>query len=115
MTRDLIFSSRVLAAAEQANLRAVECATVDETVAQAHALSATLVIVDLTCPDIRRHLTKLVDQLRQGSPDVRVLGCGPHVQTGLLQQAADAGFDEVLTRGSFHRDITSIFSNARGA
>jgi hypothetical protein len=38
------------------------------------------------------------------APDVRLLAFAPHVQTEAIEQAKQAGFHVVLTRGQFSRD-----------
>jgi hypothetical protein len=49
--------------------------------------------------------------MRERFPDAKQLAYGPHVDVERLQQATVLGIDEVLTRGQFDRDMTTIFSN----
>lgn len=46
-------------------------------------------------------------------PRLRILAFGPHVATGLFQQARDAGADEVLARGAFDRRLHEVLERFR--
>jgi len=45
---------------------------------------------------------------------IRVLAFGPHVERTLLQQARDAGADDVLTRGAFDHNMPEILTSLAG-
>lgn len=45
---------------------------------------------------------------------VRILAFGPHVNKDLLQQARDAGADDVLPRGAFDANLAEILINLDG-
>lgn len=45
---------------------------------------------------------------------IRIVAFGPHVRRDLLQQARDAGADEVLTRGTFDHGLDVILLRLAG-
>jgi CheY-like chemotaxis protein len=78
-----------------------------ELLATAAQRAPDTVILDLCMPNI--DVAKLVPGLRALQPPPgRVVAFGPHVHGPLLQQAKDAGCDEVLTRGQFHANIDAV-------
>ncbi len=78
-----------------------------------HAPGASLVVIDLSAP--RLEITALVAELRGlVTPPRSIVAFGPHVQTGLLEQAAAAPCDLVLSRGAFHAQVDELLQNAAG-
>lgn len=64
------------------------------------------VILDLAT---RSGITQtIVPEVRRQYPDARLIAYAPHVHTGRLAAAREAGFDEVMTRGQFDVWLTRI-------
>lgn len=108
LSSDLMFASRVQAAAAQAGV------TLAVRGASAHledAADARLVIVDLSAADT---LGELVSRLRKQCPIAKMVAYAPHVHKNVLEQAGDAGFDQVLTRGQFNERLAQLFAEVAG-
>ncbi|TVQ32297.1 MAG: hypothetical protein EA376_06520 [Phycisphaeraceae bacterium] len=45
---------------------------------------------------------------------IRIVAFGPHVERAVLQQARDAGADDVLTRGAFDHNMPEILTSLAG-
>lgn len=104
---DLVFASRITAAAGPLN-RPVEL--VASAVEAARRLSSKhygLVLIDLSTPGLA--VTELLAALTV-EPRPRVVAFGPHVQTGLLESARQAGCDTVLPRSRFVSALPGILA-----
>jgi len=66
------------------------------------------VLVDLGMAGLE--LSELPGLVRASVPGSRLLGYGAHVQKDVLDVAVESGFDLVLTRGQFDRDMAEILS-----
>jgi AmiR/NasT family two-component response regulator len=101
--RDLVFRSKILAAAERlgADVRIAARGTPLADAARAHG-PGTLV-VDLSEPGV-------VDQVpgAKGAGAARVVGFLGHLQADLMEASRRAGVDEVLTRGQFVQRLDEI-------
>jgi hypothetical protein len=93
--RELTFRSKIQAAADRLGV-GVRFAPRGGTLAEALGEDAGTVLVDLTQPGVLDE----VRALKRAAP-VRVVGFLGHLQEDLMRGAADAGVDEVLTRGQF--------------
>ena len=71
--------------------------------------SPSLVLVDLSTSGLK--IGELLPKLRAVSPQARVIAFGPHVHTGLLAAAREAGCDLVVSRGELHARIDSYLSS----
>jgi hypothetical protein len=94
--RDLMFRSKIHAAAERLGV-AITLAPRGTPLAEAVAgVERPTVLADLG-------EAGLLDQVRaaKAAGPVRVIGFLGHLQEGLMEDAAAAGVDEVLTRGQF--------------
>jgi len=110
LSTDLMFASRVSGAAARIGTTLQTAATPEmlrERLATAEP--GALVVIDLTLRAFDpRHW---VPQFRQSAnPPSAVLAYGPHVQEGLLAAAAEAGCDEVFTRGQFNARMDDILA-----
>ncbi|MEQ8848216.1 hypothetical protein [Botrimarina sp.] len=70
--------------------------------------STRLVAFDLTAK--AADLPALVRSLREAAPRVTLLAYGPHVHEAKLEQARQGGFDVVLSRGAFHRQMGELLA-----
>ncbi|MEM6553149.1 MAG: hypothetical protein AAF750_13610 [Planctomycetota bacterium] len=118
---DLIFATRVRAAAEDANLTSRPVRNPDMLAARLNQIDdgkpnapVSLFIADLENPES----LNLITQLRAWETDqpehapIPVVAFGPHVMTDALQAASDAGATRVMTRGSFTSALPTLLSEA---
>ena len=101
--RDLVFRSKILAAAERlgATVKIVPRGTPLEQAARDHG-PGTLV-VDLGEPGVVEQV-----QAAKGAGATRVVGFLGHLQADLMEASRRAGVDEVLTRGQFVQRLDEI-------
>lgn len=106
ISADLMASSSAEGAARQAG---VSLRTVGPPAAREAAHSGLrFVALDLTAR--LNDLPELVADLRAAAPGVTLLAYGPHVQEARLEGARDSGFDLVISRGQFHRQIAELLT-----
>ncbi len=104
LSGDLVFASRVRGACEEAGYDFHFGANLPAPADPEAAQAVPFVVLDLAT---RSGLTQtLVAEARKNYPQARLIAYAPHVHKGKLQAAAEAGFDEVLTRGQFDRWLT---------
>ena len=97
---DMFFASKIRATAEALGVE-VSFPRSKEAVAE-KARDAQLVLVDL-------HNQKIdAVELAQELSGVKLIGFFSHVETELRQKALAAGYDEVLPRSAFVRDLPEI-------
>ncbi len=101
--RDLVFRSKILAAAERlgADVRIPPRGTPLADAARAHG-PATLV-VDLAEPGVLDQM-----QAAREAGATRIVGFLGHLQAELMEASRAAGVDEVLTRGQFVQRLDEI-------
>jgi hypothetical protein len=105
LSRDLMFSSRVKAAAEQAGF----VFQVGRELPPEQGDSIAYVILDLATAGER--LGEILDQCRQGCPQARLIAYGPHVQAEKLESARAAGITTVMTNGQFSSQLPGLFAS----
>jgi CheY-like chemotaxis protein len=71
-----------------------------------------LVLLDLASPGVDP--SALMPRLQKLTPAPAVVAFGPHVHEKNLAAAKEAGCDEVLTRGQFHRDLPEVLQRHLG-
>ena len=105
---DIIFTSKIRAAAEAHGVEYDSARDVETAAAKARSSRPSLVIADLhgqRCdPFALAEAFKADPELRA----VPLLGFFSHVQTELRDRALAAGFDRVLPRSLFVRDLQSL-------
>lgn len=103
LTGDLMFASRVKAAAARAGLDF----RISGELPSEQAESIRYVILDLST---RSGLAgEIVGQCSQRCPHATLIAYGPHVQVDKLQQARDAGIERVMTNGQFNSQLSQLF------
>jgi CheY-like chemotaxis protein len=104
LTGDLMTQSRVEAAAVRCGASLRSASDSARLAAKSAESPASTVIVDLTLASL--DVAPLVAQLKS-LPGVKplVIAFGPHVHEALLDAAAKAGCDEVLSRGQFFAQL----------
>lgn len=106
LSGDLMFASRVQAAAQAAGYRfqlAGQLPTEGEG-------EPRWIILDLATR--AKLLPDVVEAGRRQFPQARWIAYGPHVQAAKLRAARDANIETVLTRGQFDASLPSLFSDA---
>jgi AmiR/NasT family two-component response regulator len=94
LCRDLFFSSQLQGAAQRAGGQPRLALSQTQVLSILNEGPADAVIVDLETPNLD------LPALRAALPSPgRLLAFGPHVRAELLESAAQAGCDAVLTRG----------------
>jgi PleD family two-component response regulator len=110
---DMFFASKIRATAEAVGVEISFPRSVEKLVEKAREAKPALVVVDL-------HNTK-VDPVAVGTElksddelkTIPLLGFFSHVQTDLQRNAMAAGFDKVIPRSVFARDLGQILSTAQ--
>ena len=103
LSGDLMFASRVKAAAESAGYTFHFGGSLPAEQAE----SIRFVILDLAT---RSGLTStIVGQCADRCPDAKLIAYGPHVQVPKLTAARAAGIPIVLTRGQFDSQLSTLF------
>jgi DNA-binding NarL/FixJ family response regulator len=111
LTRDLFFSSQVLGAAQQAGIELQMIPSVEKLTEQLAVQPCGLLILDITIPEIP--FGDLVTLAKALNPHTFIVAYGPHVHTGLLQAATDAGCNLVWSRGQFNASFRDLFVHAQ--
>jgi hypothetical protein len=103
LSGDLMFASRVKAAAESAGCKFHFGGSLPEE----HAAAIRFVILDLATRSVLT--SSIVGQCADRCPDAKLIAYGPHVQVPKLTAAKAAGIPIVLTRGQFDSQLSSLF------
>ncbi len=107
---DLFFASKIRGTAEQVGVTVSFPRKIEALIESALQNDPALIIVDLQATrvnpiELGKQL-KADEQLRA----IPLVGFFSHVQTELQRQAQEAGFDSVLPRSAFTRDLANILS-----
>jgi len=107
---DMFFASKIRAVAEAVGAEISFPRSREALVEKARETKPQLILVDLHNQQIDSNTLanelKSDEQLR----DIRLLGFFSHVQTELQRNAIAAGFDQVIPRSVFARDLPKILS-----
>src|ERR1041385_5538739 len=105
---DMFFASKIRAVAEAAGVEISFPRGLEAVVSKARETKPGLILVDLhnqrIDPVALAQALKADDELR----GIKLLGFFSHVQTELKQNAVAAGFDQVIPRSVFARDLPEI-------
>ena len=108
LTQDLMMSSAVSSVARTLD----EPVKTASSVAAASKLIATspprLLLVDLQTPAVQ--VTEIASMLKSISEAdrPRAVAYAQHVNKELLEEATHAGFDQILTRGQMHNNVSDV-------
>jgi len=115
LTGDLLFASRASHQSQACGLRFIlQSAAAAKEPFAAERLGdwlpcpESVVLVVLDVQSRSEWVDKLVPIVRPLFPAARLLAFGPHVQRGTLERARQEGFDLVLTRGQFDRELENF-------
>ena len=108
ITQDLMMSSAVSSVVKTLDepLKTANSITAAEKVMQAN--SPRLLLIDLQTPNLKATEIALFLQSIAGSDRPRAVAYAQHVHKDLLDEARDAGFDQILTRGQMHSNIAEV-------
>ena len=107
-----MFSSRLLGAAQALSLP-LQFVTTPSALPDQLTPNCRLVLVDLSLASL--DLPAAIAAVRASSPQARIVAFGAHVNEALLDAARQAGCDEVLSRGQFHRQYVDLLRDAAAA
>lgn len=109
LVSDLMMQSQISGAAQRAGVKLLIAGSEAQLAARAAEGDVDLVVVDLSHPGIdpTRVMQELSPLLGEAS---RTLAFGPHVHKPLLEAAAAAGFDAVMSRGQFHASMDQLLA-----
>ena len=105
---DMFFASKIRATAEALGVNIKFHRRLDSLVAAAVEQAPDLILVDLH--NERLNGIELARELKanEGSRNIPLLGFFSHVQADLQRAAVEAGFDKVIPRSVFSRDLAQI-------
>ena len=105
---DLFFASKIRAAAQAVNVEIKFARGLEQLMASAAESKPDLIVVDLHSQKI--DALSLAQKLKTSDDlkSIPLLGFFSHVETELQRSALEAGFDRVIPRSLFSRDLASI-------
>ena len=109
---DMFFASKIRAVAEHLGVDVRFVRSASEAVAAARETNAALVVADLhsqRCDPFALAETLKADETLRAVP---LIGFFSHVETALQKRATQAGFDRVLPRSAFSKNLPDILQNA---
>jgi PleD family two-component response regulator len=107
---DMFFASKIRAVAEAVGAEISSPRSLEAIVAKARETKPRLILVDLH--NQRIDPLTLARELKSDEDlrSIRLLGFFSHVQTELQRNATTAGFDQVIPRSVFARDLPQILA-----
>ena len=111
---DLFFASKIRGTAEQVGARVQFVRSIPAAVEKARDDAPGLIIVDLNascCDAVELARALKGDESLAGAP---LLGFFSHVQTELQQAAIAAGYDRVMPRSAFTKNLAEILAGNEG-
>lgn len=110
LAADLLWATRIKAAAEDAGVAARPVRNLDMLEARLADSPVQALLLDLEKPD---EALAMIARLRgEGATDrdraIRIVAWGPHVEDELLKGARAAGADEVMARGAFDHRLPDV-------
>ncbi len=108
---DMFFASKIRAVAEAAGVEISFPRSQEAVISKARETKPGLIVADLhnqrIDPIALAQALKSDEELR----NIRLLGFFSHVETELRRNALDAGFDEVIPRSVFARDLEGLLTS----
>jgi len=130
---DLIWATKIKGTAESVDVPCRPVRSLEMLEQRLADSDVRALIVDLEAPEVGLELIRRLrsgdapgasERTRPESGDtsgaevdparIRIVAFGPHVKRDLLQQARDAGADDVLPRGAFDANLAEILINLNG-
>lgn len=109
---DMFFASKIRAVAEHLGLKVSFARSLDEVLAAARTDSPTLIIADLHAQKVDPF--NLAEKLKADETlrAVPLLGFFSHVQVELQRRAQQSGYDRVMPRSAFSKNLPEILGEA---
>jgi CheY-like chemotaxis protein len=107
---DMFFASKVRAVAQAAGVEISFPRSVAAVVSKARETKPGLIVVDLHNQRINPGALAREIKSHEDLRSIRLLGFFSHVQTELKNNAVAAGFDQVIPRSVFARDLQEILT-----
>jgi CheY-like chemotaxis protein len=107
---DMFFASKIRATAEALGVNIKFHRRLDSLVAAAAEQLPDLIIIDLHNEKLNAIELAQALKANEGTQGIPLLGFFSHVQTELQRSAVDAGFDQVIPRSVFSRDLGKILN-----
>jgi DNA-binding NarL/FixJ family response regulator len=107
---DMLFISKIRATADHVNVDVLFERNTDALLASARAKNPNLIIVDLQARKIDPIALAMT---LKSDPDLRaivLLGFFSHVETDLMNEAIKAGYNRVMPRSAFSKDLATILA-----
>jgi PleD family two-component response regulator len=105
---DMLFISKIRATAELAGVDVRFARSADALLASVRENKPSLIIVDLSAQKIDPIALATALKSDPNLRAIELLGFFSHVQTELMREATKAGYDQVLPRSAFSKDLSSI-------
>ena|SRR5256885_871348 len=105
---DMFFASKIRATAEHLGAQVQFARSVESVIEASHESAPALIIVDLhsqKCDPFALAVKLKSDEETRAIP---LIGFFSHVQTALMQQAQTAGYDRVMPRSAFTKQLPDI-------
>lgn len=109
---NLFFVAKLKAAATQTGWELQVARTGETALAHACARQPTLIVLDLDATACRPFEFIKAVKAEPTLSEIPLLGFVSHVNTGVQQQAREAGCDRVLARSVFSRDLPALLQAA---
>ena len=103
---DMIFASKIRGAAQSLDVDVIFVRTIDQLMNAPERLN--LIVVDLHSQRINALDVAMMAKADEKLRSVELLGFFSHVETELQRQALAAGYDTVVPRSVFSRDLAQI-------
>jgi CheY-like chemotaxis protein len=107
---DMLFASKIRATAEQLNVEVSFVRSADALLASAQEKKPDLIIVDLQSQKFDAIALGKELKTRAEFRGISLLGFYSHVLAELQRAAIEAGFDSVIPRSVFSRDLARILA-----
>ena len=107
---DMLFISKIRAAAEHLGVDVRFARNADALLASAREKKADLIIVDLHAQKIDPIALGMALKSDPELQRIVLLGFFSHVQTDLMIEATRAGYDRVMPRSAFSNDLAGILA-----
>lgn len=109
---DLMFGSRIRAAAQHAGIDVAFVRNVDDLLAR--SAGAALVLLDLDTRWLDAPSAIAAIRADGATAAATIVAFGPHVEGAALDAARRAGADRVLARSAFVKQLPGMLADARG-
>ncbi len=107
LTKDLMIQSNASSAARQSGAMIKAIGNLEEAMTMFSEQSDAMLLVDLQTPGL--DVGQLLERLSAiDASSRRAIAFAQHVEVDLIEQAQGAGFEAVMTRGQFSRNLPGI-------